>query len=62
MAKMTYDKKLFDMNSWVKLSTNLGARDKLVKIIQYFARILLWYYRKIDIDESSLRALCEVNS
>mmetsp|Transcript_4050 Transcript_4050/g.4176 ORF Transcript_4050/g.4176 Transcript_4050/m.4176 type:complete len:338 (+) Transcript_4050:151-1164(+) len=62
MAKMTYDKKLFDMNSWVKLSTNLGARDKLVKIIQYFARILLWYYRKIDIDESSLRALCEIKS
>jgi hypothetical protein len=57
---MTYDRKLFDINTWVLLSKNLSARDKLVKIIQYFARILLWYYRKIDIDESSLRSLCEV--
>lgn len=37
-------KKPISLEVWQKLTTSLGARDKVLKIIQYSSIILLWYY------------------
>ena len=46
--------------TWTTLSLNLSARDKLVKIIQYVARILMWYYQRIKADDKILETIQKV--
>ena len=42
------------------LSTNLSARDKVIKIVQYAARILMWYYQRINAGQSTLAIIQKV--
>jgi Peroxisomal biogenesis factor 11 (PEX11) len=50
-----------NLATWMTLSLNLSARDKLIKIIQYVARILMWYYQRIKAEESSLLVIQKVS-
>ena len=49
------------LTTWTVLSLNLSARDKLVKIIQYVARLLMWYYQRVGAEESSLLGIQKVS-
>ena len=46
--------------TWTTLSLNLSARDKLVKIIQYVARILMWYYQRTKAEDKVLETIQKV--
>jgi hypothetical protein len=56
----TFTKAPLSLATWTALSLNLSARDKLVKIIQYVAKILHWYYNRINSDSSTISVLMKV--
>ena len=56
----SFRKAPLNLETWTTLSLNLSARDKLVKIIQYVARILMWYYQRIKADDKVLDTLQKV--
>ena len=55
-----FTKAPLNLATWTALSLNLSARDKLVKIIQYVAKILHWYYNRINSDNSTISVLMKV--
>ena len=59
-AMQTLKKAPLSLATWTALSMNLSARDKLIKIIQYVARILHWYYESINSEGRSLTILQKV--
>lgn len=62
MTNSPYARKKAPINlaTWSVLSLNLSARDKVIKIIQYAARLLMWYYQRINAGERSLLAIQKV--
>lgn len=58
MATLT--KAPLNLATWTALSLNLSARDKLVKIIQYVAKILHWYYNRVNSGSSAISVLMKV--
>lgn len=49
------NKKYISLDIWTGLSTSYGARDKLLKAIQYACQFLLWYYRENITDSGKTR-------
>ncbi len=49
------NKKIISLDIWTGLSTSYGARDKLLKTIQYACQFLLWYHRKTLTDSGKTR-------
>lgn len=49
------NKKIISLDIWTGLSTSYGARDKLLKTIQYACQFLLWYYRNTLTDSGKAR-------
>ena len=56
----SFRKAPISLATWTTLSLNLSARDKLVNIIQYVARILRWYYQRIKAEDTVLETIQKV--
>lgn len=58
----TLQKAPLNLATWTTLSLNLSARDKFVKIVQYVARLLYWYYQRVDTGGETLDILQKVRT